>query len=193
MTIAVLLLGYIIGSVPFAYLLARRVGGVDVRLAGSGNVGAANVLRTTRRRSAGLAVALLDITKGAAAVVCAQRLGADEGLRAATGVAAIVGHIYPVWLNFKGGKGIATSCGVFGMLAPVATALAAVVFVATVAWTRYVSLGSLVAAVLLAPIAYLLHATGAAVVSILAAAALVFYRHRSNIARLVRGTERRLD
>lgn len=182
--------GYLVGSIPFAFLLARRAG-IDVRRAGSGNVGAANVLRTTRA-SLGLAVAALDIGKGCAAVLLADRAGAGDLVRTATGVAAIIGHVYPVWLRFRGGKGVATACGVFGILSPMATALAVAVFAATVGVTRYVSLGSVVASAALPPLAYVTQAPGPVVAGALAAATLVIFRHRSNLARLQAGTERRI-
>src|SRR4051794_33389062 len=105
----ILIAAYCIGSVPFALLLARRWGGDDLRRIGSGNIGAANALRASGVR-AGVLVAVLDIAKGAASVALAMRLSADARVPAAAGVAAIVGHIYPVWLRFKGGKGVATAC-----------------------------------------------------------------------------------
>ena len=183
--------GYLIGSIPFAYLLARRIGGIDVRLAGSGNVGAANVLRTTGVAGA-LVVVALDAGKGAATVLLARGLDGGAAVPAAAGLAAILGHIYPVWLRFRGGKGVATACGVFALLAPAAALISAALFVATVWWTRYVSLGSLAAATALAPAAYLTGAPLATVVAAIAAAAIVFERHRANLARLRGGTERRV-
>ena len=125
-------------------------------------------------------------------VFFAAGLGAGETAWAATGVAAIVGHIYPVWLKFRGGKGVATACGVFGVLAPVATAVAAAAFVAVVWVTRYVSVGSVVATALLPLLAYLAGGSAPVVIAALAAATLIVYRHRSNFARLQTGTEPRL-
>jgi glycerol-3-phosphate acyltransferase PlsY len=183
--------GYALGSIPFAFLVARRVAGVDLRRAGSGNVGAANVLRLTRW-SAGLGVALLDAAKGSAAVWLAGLAGGDTAARTLAGVGAVVGHVYPVWLRFQGGKGVATSGGAFLLLAPPAAALAAAAFL-LVAWTtRYVSLGSVSAAVTLPAAAGLLGADRAIVGGALGAAALVVFRHRSNLGRLWRGGERRL-
>ena len=185
-----MLLGYLAGSVPFAYLLARRVG-IDVRTAGSGNVGAANVLRTTGTWR-GVIVMALDVAKGALAVVIAN-LGTGGGtLAALSGTAAIVGHIYPVWLRFHGGKGVAVAAGVFVVLAPVATATAAALFLITVWITRYVSLGSLAATVALPPAAWLTGASNAVVGSAAGTAALILFRHRANLRRLVAGTERRM-
>lgn len=181
------LLGYLAGSVPFAFLLARRAG-IDVRTTGSGNVGAANVLRTT---GAGLAMAVLglDVAKGALAVAVAQ---ATTGSAALAGAAAVVGHIYPVWLRFHGGKGVAVAAGVFGVLTPVATVVAAVLFVVTVWATRYVSLGSIAATVALPPTAWLTGAPGAVVAAAAGVSALILFRHRTNVRRLHAGTERRL-
>src|SRR5215212_4848139 len=133
-----LLLGYLAGSVPFAFLLARRRG-IDVRVAGSGNVGAANVLRTTGPWR-GVIVMALDVSKGIAAVAIAHLLAGGTALIALTGAAAIVGHIYPVWLRFHGGKGVAVAAGVFTMLSPIATAAAALIFLFIAGVTRYVSL-----------------------------------------------------
>jgi glycerol-3-phosphate acyltransferase PlsY len=185
------LFGYALGSVPFAFLLARDLGGIDVRAAGSGNVGAANVLRTTRP-SVALVVVALDVGKGVVAVWLAQLAGADLVARASAGVAAVLGHSYPLWLRFHGGKGVAVASGVFAMLAPAATAAAALVFGGIVWSTRYVSLGSLVATLALPPLAYTIGAPIAVVTAALTTAALIVYRHRSNLARLKAGTERRL-
>ena len=145
-----ILLGYLAGSVPFAYLLARRAG-VDVRVAGSGNVGAANVLRTAGA-ARGVIVMALDVSKGMAAVLAVHLVSGGASLAALTGAAAIVGHIYPVWLRFHGGKGVAVAAGVFSVLSPVATGLAASLFLLTVWITRYVSLGSIAATLALPPI-----------------------------------------
>ncbi|MCY4029362.1 MAG: glycerol-3-phosphate acyltransferase, partial [Acidobacteria bacterium] len=108
---------YLAGAVPFAHLVARRRRGVDVRYAGSGNVGATNVLRLAGAPLAGL-VLVLDVGKGAVAVLAARALGADEGAQAAAGAAAVVGHVWPVWLGFRGGKGVAVAGGAFAVLAP---------------------------------------------------------------------------
>lgn len=184
-------LAYLIGSVPFALLLARRWGTADLRRVGSGNVGAANVMRASGV-GAGVLAALLDASKGAAGVLLATRLDAGGIAPAAAGLAAIVGHVYPVWLRFRGGKGVATACGVFWVLAPVAMPPALALFVATVWLTKYVSLGSLVASIALPPIAYALGSSAAAVGAAVAASALIVFRHRSNLLRLRSGTERRI-
>jgi glycerol-3-phosphate acyltransferase PlsY len=185
-----ILFGYALGSVPFAFLVARRAG-VDVRVAGSGNVGAANVLRTTSAQR-GVAVLALDMAKGAAAVLFAYASAATATVMAAAGLAAVVGHIYPVWLRFKGGKGVAVAAGVFAILAPVATAIATAVFLATVWMTRTVSLGSVVATVSLPPAAWLCGSPPAVVAAAAGGAALILFRHRANLHRIVRGVEPRM-
>ncbi len=186
-----ILLGYLAGSVPFAYLLARRKG-IDVRVAGSGNVGATNVMRTTGTGRA-VAVMALDVAKGAAAVVLAHLSSGGAAIVAVTGAAAVVGHIYPVWLRFHGGKGVAVAAGVFGVLAPVPTGIAATLFVVTVWLTRYVSLGSMAATVALPPVAWLTGAPAAVVGAAGGTAALILFRHRANFGRLRAGTERRMS
>jgi glycerol-3-phosphate acyltransferase PlsY len=194
MTIWLPIAGYLLGSIPFAFLMARRLGGVDVRTAGSGNVGAANVLRTTRA-SLAIAVVALDLAKGSAAIWLAGELGAGVAARAVTGVAAVVGHIYPIWLRCRGGKGVAVAAGVFGVLAPPATAIAFAIFIVTVWATRYVSLGSIMAALALPPLVGSVGATSgseAPVYAAGAAAALILFRHRGNLRRLLNRTERRL-
>jgi glycerol-3-phosphate acyltransferase PlsY len=186
-----ILLGYGVGSLPLGYLVANRAKGLDLRRVGSGNVGAANVYR-----SAGLALALIvvlvDVAKGASSVFFAARLTTGAADPIAAGVAAIIGHIYPVWLRFHGGKGVATACGVFWMLAPLATAVSATVFVVVVWLTRYVSLGSVVATLALPPLAWLTDKSIPVVIGAAVAAALIVQRHHANLARLQRGSERRL-
>jgi glycerol-3-phosphate acyltransferase PlsY len=192
MSVAVpIVIGYLLGSIPFAFLLSRRLEGIDIRRAGSGNVGAANVLRTSGLGAA-IAVMMLDVAKGAGSVLVAQRWMTGDAAPAAAGVAAVVGHIYPVWLRFRGGKGVATACGVFSVLTPWSMLPAVVLFVTTVWATGFISLGSLVATLALGPIAYGLDAPRAAVVAALGAAAVIVFRHRSNLARLWAGTERRI-
>jgi glycerol-3-phosphate acyltransferase PlsY len=186
----VVLLAYGIGSVPFALLLARRWGAGDLRMIGSGNLGAANVLRASGA-TAGLLVAALDIAKGALSVALARHLSDQPGAPAAAGLAAIVGHVYPVWLRFRGGKGVATACGVFSVLTPSATVPALTIFALTVWLTKYISLASVLASLALPPIAYWAGSPGAAVASACAASALIVFRHRSNLTRLQMGGEHR--
>lgn len=185
-----ILFGYALGSVPFAFLVARRAG-IDVRVAGSGNVGAANVLRTTGMPM-GMLVMTLDIAKGAAAVFVAYLARGTFSSMAAAGSAAIVGHIYPVWLRFHGGKGVAVAAGVFGVLSPVAAAMAGAAFLATVWATRIVSLGSVIATVTLPPVAWLVGSPQPVVVAAIGVGALILFRHRANLRRIVHGTERRM-
>ena len=190
-TLLPLLVGYGVGSLPLGYLVTNRITGIDLRRAGSGNVGATNVYRTAGL-SLALIVMLVDITKGASSVMLAARMTSGTAAPVAAGVAAIIGHVYPVWLRFQGGKGVATACGVFWALAPVATALAAGIFLLVVWITRYVSLGSIVATAILPPLTWLTNEPTPVVTGALVAALLVVERHRSNLVRLQAGTERRL-
>ena len=182
--------GYLLGSVPFAFLLARRAG-IDVRIAGSGNVGAANVLRTSGA-SLGVAVMALDISKGAATVLAAHAGAGTASAMAVAGASAVVGHIYPVWLRFHGGKGVAVAAGVFGVLAPAATIGAAIVFLLAISASRIVSLGSVAATIALPSIAWWTGAQDVVLNAAAGCASLILFRHRANIRRLVAGTERRV-
>lgn len=177
--------GYLLGSVPFGLILTRAAGLGDVRKIGSGNIGATNVLRTGNK---GLAAAtlLLDALKGTAAVLIAQRWGVEAGI--AAGLGAFLGHLFPAWLGFKGGKGVATFLGVLVAFAWQGALVFAVAWLALAFLTRYSSLSALVAAVA-SPIAlYLIglpaHAAALAVMSV-----IVFVKHRPNISRLLAGTE----
>ena len=190
MSAAVILAAYLLGSIPFALILARRWGS-DPRAVGSGNLGAANVMRASGV-TAGVLVAVLDIAKGAASVWLAARVSDGGELPAAAGLAAIVGHIYPIWLRFRGGKGAATACGVFSMLTPLAVPPALAIFAAVVWLSKYISLGSVLASIALPPIAYALGSPAPAVIAGGAAAGLIVFRHRSNVLRVWGGTERRV-
>ena len=183
-------IGYIMGSIPFAYLLARRRG-IDLRRVGSGNVGASNVLRTSGVAAAVFAMSL-DAMKGLLAVLVAQRLAAGPGAMVAAGFASVVGHIHPVWLGFRGGKGVATAAGVFSVLAPAALAIAGSVFILAVWFTRYISVGSLAGAVTLAIAAALSDVPAVVAVGAALTAALIAHQHRGNLSRLLAGTERRV-
>jgi glycerol-3-phosphate acyltransferase PlsY len=189
--VASVILAYLIGSVPFALLVARWWGTPDLRQIGSGNLGATNVLRASGATAAVL-VALLDIAKGAAGVLLAQRLNGSSTTPAVAGLAAIVGHVYPIWLRFRGGKGVATACGVFATLAPVSVLPALLVFLVSAWLTKYMSVGSVLASAALPPIAYVTGSPKPVVVSALVAATLIAFRHRSNLARVWLGTERRI-
>jgi glycerol-3-phosphate acyltransferase PlsY len=193
MSLTVLLLigsAYLIGSVPFALILARRMGTADLRRIGSGNLGAANVLRTSGVR-AGVTVMLLDIAKGVGSVMLVQRF--DGGaVTAAAGLAAIVGHVFPVWLRFRGGKGVATACGVFSVLTPLAVGPSLAVFLSAVWVTRYISVGSILASVALPPIAYATGSPAPVIGAALAASTLILIRPRTNLSRVLAGTEQRI-
>jgi glycerol-3-phosphate acyltransferase PlsY len=155
-------------------------------------VGAANVYRSAGR-SLGVAVMLVDVCKGAGGVLLARLLegGSSEGV-ALAGLGAVVGHIYPVWLRFVGGKGVAVACGVFALLAPVATIVAAAVFVVATWITRYVSLGSVLATLALPAVEWTRVGPDPVTLVATAVSALVLFRHRGNLARILQGTERRL-
>jgi glycerol-3-phosphate acyltransferase PlsY len=181
---------YLIGSIPFAFLLARRRG-IDLRLAGSGNVGASNVLRTSGLRLAVVAVAL-DGLKGTIAVLLAQGVAPGTAAPVAAGLASVLGHVYPPWLRFHGGKGVATAAGAFSVLAPAALGIAGAVFVLAVLATRIISVGSMSAAVTLAVVTAVTDSPRLVVAGACIAAALVVVRHRGNLARVMTGTERRV-
>lgn len=183
-------IAYLFGSIPFAHLLTRRRG-VDLRRVGSGNVGASNVLRTAGVRAAVLAM-VLDGVKGAAAVLLAQRLAGGAAVPVAAGLASVVGHIYPVWLRFRGGKGVATAAGVFAVLTPTALGVASGVFLIAVWMTRYISIGSLAGAAALAATAAATGAPQAVAVGASLVLLLILFRHRANVRRLLAGTERRV-
>lgn len=183
---------YFIGSVPFAIVLVRLFRGVDVRTQGSGNAGATNVLRTAGKALAA-GTMLLDVGKGVLAVLLMQAVTYDARWLGATAVFVTLGHVFPVWFAFRGGKGVATAIGSFGVLAPGAVLAVVVAFVLVVATTRFVSLGSVTAACLL-PLAMrlLFHAPDAEVVAAAVTTFLLVVSHRVNIRRLLAGTERRL-
>jgi glycerol-3-phosphate acyltransferase PlsY len=180
--------GYLLGSIPFAYLVTQAFGLGDIRLVGSGNVGTTNVLRTGSKLATALTL-VGDVGKGVVAVLIAKQFGELPAMAAALG--AFTGHIFPVWLNFKGGKGVATCLGILAALSWPVALLAAATWIATAAISRISSLSALVAAAA-APIymAFLgpwTYALGAAIL-----AALVFVTHRENIASLLNGDEPRL-
>ncbi|HXO91213.1 MAG TPA: glycerol-3-phosphate 1-O-acyltransferase PlsY [Stellaceae bacterium] len=187
--LAAAVLGYLLGSIPFGLLLTRLAGLGDIRQIGSGNIGATNVLRTGSKSAAALTL-LLDLAKGWAAVIVAKSWGADAALVAAVGV--IVGHMYPIWLGFRGGKGAATALGVLLALAwPVALA-AALVWLVTALIFRYSSLAALAAAVGSAVLAPLL-VDGPTAAVIAGIALLIILRHHANIRRLIAGSESRIS
>lgn len=185
-------LAYLLGSVPFSFLVARAFGVTDVRQVGSGNVGATNVLRSAGRFAGALAL-LLDVAKGVAAPLLAGWLAPGRpAVPALAAVAAVVGHMYPVWLRFRGGKGVATGLGAFAPLVPQAALGAAAAFLVTTVATRYVSLGSVAGAAILACLAFALGGPGPVAWAAAFTAILVIFRHRSNLRRLLEGSERRV-
>jgi len=192
------LISYLLGSIPFGLLLAKLFGRKDVRQAGSGNIGATNVARVAGMVP-GVLTLLLDAAKGAFAVLMAARSAeGDTRWMMLAAVGALVGHCFPVWLKFKGGKGVATALGVFLVLCPLAAVSALVLFVLCVAYWRYVSLGSVAAAAAMPLLIYFLwaphHAPPIIVnVGTLAIALLVIYKHDGNLQRLVEGTEPRFS
>lgn len=194
----VLAASYLLGSISFSLLIVRLLSRIDLRTVGSGNAGATNVLRASGRWPALLAL-VLDVAKGVVPVRVAQAMGTTAEIAAGAGLAAVLGHVFPVWFGFRGGKGVATGFGVFVALFPLAAALALAVFVGVVGATRLVSLGSIVAAAAL-PLAAVAFAragwappvpAGVALIAV-AAVGVVLARHRANLGRLLAGTERRL-
>jgi len=182
---------YLLGSIPFGYLIVRGKSGADIRETGSGGTGATNVSRRAGK-AAGVLTLLLDAVKGCAAVLIARAVVGNDWVIAAAAIAALVGHIFPVWLGFRGGKGVATGVGIFLVLAPIALLCAGVVFVAIVVFTRFVSLGSLTAAVLIPVLVWLQSDSQPLLVAAVAGAALIVFAHRGNIQRLASGTESRI-
>lgn len=198
--VGIVVLAYLIGSIPFSFLIVKLVARKDVRRVGSGNVGATNAMRAAGK-GAGIAALLLDIAKGVAAVLIARRLGAVSaggGLVGAAAVAVVLGHCYPVWLGFRGGKGVATSAGAMGALAPPAMTLTLIAFLLMVSWKRYVSLGSMVAAALFPLFIYTSQRLGwedpdpRLLVAGVLIALVVVVKHRSNLERLRQGVEPKL-
>ncbi len=195
----ILIAAYLLGSIPFGYLIVRLTKKADVRETGSGGTGATNVSRRAGKL-AGVLTLALDATKGSAAIALARWLTMQDANAdwwiAAAAIAAIIGHIFPVWLRFRGGKGVATGLGIFVWLSPLAVVLAAIVFIGLVWATRYISLGSISAVVALPLCVWLLGVYGRQVVNfapLMAATiicgALIVSMHRENIRRLRRGTE----
>ena len=186
----IILLAYLLGSIPFGYLIVRWQRGIDVRSTGSGSIGATNVMRNLGAMGF-LATFILDVAKGSAAVLLASKLsGGDPVWIAAAAVAAVLGHCFPVWLKFRGGKGVATGVGVFIALAPLQVALVLLGFALVAAISRYISLASIVATAAF-PILlfYMKHPPVPIVLGAAGGAAIIIARHHANIARLLGGTE----
>ena len=195
--IIIVIVAYLLGSIPFGFLIVRVKAGADIRESGSGGTGATNVSRRVGI-AGGVITLLLDALKGAIAVLVATKFssGTADWLIPATAVAVLTGHIFPIWLGFHGGKGVATAIGVFLVLAPTAVAIAGIVFVITVWITRYVSFGSILGAITV-PIVLLLEQklveggrlVYTTIVAAIACAALIIFAHRQNISRLIQGNE----
>jgi len=194
-------LSYLLGSIPFGYLLVHIFRGEDVRQSGSGNIGATNVSR--KSPALGALTLLCDALKGAAAVALASRLsgaGMTAGVKpyqamSLAALLAVLGHMFPVWLKFRGGKGVATGLGSFIVIAPKAVLVAAGIFIAVVVIFRYVSLGSITAVASFPLLVYAMHEYGDAPIALgimAASSLLIIAKHHENIRRLVAGTESRL-
>lgn len=196
MGILLVALGYLSGSVPWGVVLSRLFAGVDVRQVGSGNIGAANAVRAGGMKL-GVAVLVLDVAKAVLPILLARWLlrGAPDAEAWETGVAvaAFTGHLFPVWLRFRGGKGVATGLGIFLVLAPWAALAGAATYAVLYAITRISSVGSLAGTAVCSAAAFVTHGARSPVPwAGLVIAALVFFRHRENIGRLLRGEERKL-
>lgn len=189
MNILLLSVAYLLGAVPFGYILVRWTTGSDIRKSGSGNVGATNALRSNK--AAGILTLLCDAGKGALAVWLAQRYGTAAWVAMAAGIVALLGHIFPVFLGFRGGKGVATGCGAFLLLAPYAVLAGCVLFVLVVAVSRYISLGSIASAALF-PVFALFFGYGLPVVwGCVLGSMLIIARHHENVRRILNGEESR--
>jgi glycerol-3-phosphate acyltransferase PlsY len=190
-SLLLLALGYLLGSMPNGYLAGRWLKGIDLRQCGSGSTGATNVLRNVGKAPA-LVVFLLDVGKGALAVLLAKSFGLNDWVQVLAGLAALAGHIWPVWLGWKGGKAVATGLGMFlGLAWPVGLACFGL-FMAVISISRIVSLSSVVAAIGLPVLMVLAGASGASISVSVVASVMVLWRHRSNIERLIAGTEPRI-
>jgi glycerol-3-phosphate acyltransferase PlsY len=187
----ILLVAYMLGSIPFGYILVRAATGADIRKAGSGNIGATNAFRSNK--AIGLLTLLADGGKGYLAVTVASWLGGNMDWQAAAAVAAIAGHVFTVWLRFRGGKGVATGCGSYLALSPVAVGITLIVFVATALLTRYVSLASILATAAFPFWVYLRGEPTPLLVGALAGSLLIIVKHHQNIRRLLSGTETRFS
>jgi glycerol-3-phosphate acyltransferase PlsY len=188
-----LILAYLIGAIPTGLLLTRLTGGGDIRSVGSGNIGATNVYRTAGRKL-GILTLIGDALKGLLPVLVAATLlsYSDERL-GAVAIAAFIGHCYPVYIGFKGGKGVATALGIYLVLSPLAVLGAFLVFAGLLWKWRYVSLGSICAAASIPLLVYLVERSVPLLLATLVISGIVILRHRSNISRLINGTENRFN
>lgn len=183
-------IAYLLGSIPVGYLIGRSQG-VDLRTVGSGNIGAANAFRNLGRKW-GITVALLDIGKGAAAVIIG-RIMTDDPWPIAAGAAVMAGAIFPVWMKFRGGKGVAAGAGVMIGLFPVVSAILVPIWIAVVGISRITSLGAIVGSIAFVPLAWALGHSWEYLLLAGAMSVLVLVRHRANIGRLLAGTEPRME
>lgn len=187
-----LLFAYLCGAIPFGYIIAKVFGKVDIRTIGSGNTGATNVYRSISK-PLGVLTLILDLLKGFIPVYCTMALNPDSSwLIISVAFITIIGHIFTVFLNFKGGKGVATGCGVFLALNPLAILICFLVFVLVLAMFRYVSLASIMAAVMLPVSLYFLNSMREIIIFASIISILVIVRHSSNIKRLLNGTENKI-
>ncbi|RYL93219.1 glycerol-3-phosphate 1-O-acyltransferase PlsY [Sporolactobacillus sp. Y61] len=192
LSIVSFVLSYLIGSVSFSYLLTRKIKKIDIRSTGSGNAGATNTLRVLGTGPA-VAVLLLDILKGVVCILIARSFGIPEWAVVASGLCAIIGHDFPFYYGFKGGKGVATTIGVFFMIMPLFALIAGLAAVLIIVLTRYVSVGSLVFLVLTPILAWLFgDLPGSVIFVALLITALAFFQHRANLSRLVHGKENKI-
>lgn len=179
---------YLLGSIPTGLLLARFLGGVDIRTTGSGNIGATNVYRTMGRKI-GVMTLIGDCLKGLVPLLLALRFGLPETWIALVGLAAFLGHVFTIFLKFKGGKGVATALGVFLAISPLAVAGALLVFILLVWLSRFISLGSIGAAAVMPFLVWLSGASGDRIALTIVIALIVIVKHHENIRRLIDGTE----
>jgi acyl phosphate:glycerol-3-phosphate acyltransferase len=186
-TIILIICSYLLGSIPTGLLLAKAAG-VDIRTTGSGNIGATNVYRTLGR-NIGILTLVGDCLKGLIPVLIARKLGLGDTIIAAAGTAAFLGHVYTIFLGFKGGKGVATALGVFLGVSPASVGIAVIIFIAMVAARRYISLGSLTAAVAIPFLMAWLDRRPPLIAMSCVISLLVIWKHRENISRLRAGTE----
>jgi len=193
MEMALVALAYVLGSLPTAYLLVRLMTGGDVRTSGSGNVGATNALRAAGWK-VGVAVTAIDVLKGVVPVWLMERYNPESGWVAAVMLAAVVGHCFPVWLKFKGGKGVATGFGAFLVVAPLSALAAFGLWIVVLVLSRWVALASMVASASFPLILKLIDRPDrVTLISVSAAAILIILRHSSNIRKMLAGTEIKVD
>jgi glycerol-3-phosphate acyltransferase PlsY len=184
-------ISYLLGSIPFGYILVRATQGADIRKTGSGNIGATNVYR--KSRLAGAATLLLDAGKGYFAVLIAAWIGGDGVWTGIAALCTVVGHVFTVWLRFRGGKGVATGCGAFLAIAPLALATTLAVFILTLVFTRYISAASIAATALFPLWAWLYGCPAPIILWAAPGCILIIARHHQNIRRIFARTENRFS